>query len=339
MSEMGKYIYGIVSSDKELFFTSCKVIAGSDVYTIHYRDIAAVVSDKEVVDYNHLPKDNVARYLISHQLVIERVMEDFTIIPMRLGTYALDEDEVRYTLVKGYPMIKDIFERTHGKIEIDVVVTWSDFNGVLKEVAEEEEIREFKQILLGKKEGVTVDDQMKIGVLVKNHLYQKRERYAKEIGTSLAIISRNHKAHDLMNDEMVLNMAFLIEKSRKEDFEKMVEDLNTKFGEKLNFRCVGPLPLYSFNTLEVKKIQFNEIALAKEKLNLRDIATKEEIKKAYRRQALVYHPDRTHRISDTEGQFEEVNRAYKLLLECCQEGVCSFKEEFARDAIVVKIRD
>jgi len=339
MSEMGKYIYGIINSDKELFFTSCKVIADREVYTIPYRDIAAVVSDAEIVDYNQLLKEAVARYLLRHQWVLERVMEDFTIIPMRLGTYALDEDEVRDTLVKGYPMIKDIFGRTNGKIEIDVVVTWSDFNGVLKEVAEEEEIREFKQTLLSKKEGVTVDDQMKMGVLVKNQLYQKRERYAKEIRTSLAIISQNHKAHDLMNDEMVLNMAFLIEKSRKEDFEKMVEDLNTKLDEKLNFRCVGPLPLYSFNTLEVKKIQLDEIALAKEKLDLKDLATKEEIKKAYRHQALVYHPDRNHKISDKQGQFEEVNRAYKLLLECCQEGVCSFKEEFPRDAIVVKIRD
>jgi len=74
MSEMGKYIYGIVNSDKELFFPSCKVITDREVYTITYHDISAVISESEIIDYNRLPKDNVARYLISHQMVIEKVM-------------------------------------------------------------------------------------------------------------------------------------------------------------------------------------------------------------------------------------------------------------------------
>ena len=58
-----------------------------------YQDISALVRDSEIVDYTHMRKDILARFLIDHQTVIERVMTaQTTIIPMRLGTFAQDEN-------------------------------------------------------------------------------------------------------------------------------------------------------------------------------------------------------------------------------------------------------
>ena len=336
MSEMGKYIYGIVNSDKEIFFPSCKVITDREVYTITYHDISAVISESEIIDYNRLPKDNVARYLISHQMVIEKVMEDFTIIPMRLGTYAVDGNEVRHILLKGYKVIKGIFEKTNGMVEVDVVVTWGNLEEVIKGVSEEGEIKEFKQSLLDKKEGVTINDQMRIGSLIKNYLDKRREQYANMIETSLTQMSHNHRIHGLMDDRMVFNTAFLIDNSMLKDFEKRVEKLNSEFTEKLKFKCIGPLPPYSFNTLETKKIRSVDIASAREKLKLSDIATREEIKKAYKQQALLYHPDKNSGGSDTHEQFDQITKAYKMLLEYCDGEACSFKEgDPAGDVIIV----
>lgn len=330
MTKMGKYIYGIIPNKDNS-------IQDNGVYTIPYQDIAAVVSDSEVIDYTNLLKDALAGYLLRHQQVIENIMENFTIIPMRLGTYCADEDEVRHILARGYCRIKDIFKEIDGKIEIDVVAIWNIFDDVLKEIAEEEEIKEFKQSLLNKKEGVTVDEQVRIGVLIKGYLDKKREKYSHRIESSLKEISHDYRTHIPMNDNMVINSAFMIEKSRQKDFGKTVEDLDNEFAEKLNFRCVGPLPPYSFRTLEVKKMRFDEISLAKKKLDLGDTATKEDIEKAYRRMAQVYHPDRNQMQSDSQEQFDELNRAYKMLLEYCQDKVCSFKEEeFVRNAIIVK---
>ena len=174
MTKMGKYIYGIIPNKDNS-------IQDNGVYTIPYQDIAAVVSNCEIIDYTNLLKDALARHLLRHQQVIEKIMENFTIIPMRLGTYCIDEDEMRHILAKGYCRIKDIFKEIDGKIEIDVVAIWDIFDDVLKEIAEEEEIKEFKRSLLNKKEGVTVDEQMKIGVLIKGYLDKKREKYSHRI--------------------------------------------------------------------------------------------------------------------------------------------------------------
>ncbi|MBU1615516.1 GvpL/GvpF family gas vesicle protein, partial [bacterium] len=148
------------------------------------------------------------------------------------------------------------------------------------------------------------------------------------------------KRHELMDDKMIINIAFLIERSRQEDFDKRVEGLDVKFARKLNFRCVGPLPPYSFYTLEVRKMEFEEIDWARKRLGLSDLASKDEIRKAYHRSAASAHPDVNPDAPGIEEEFDEANMAYLILLEYCQNDSCSFTEEdFQKNAILVKVRE
>ena len=50
-------------------------------------------------------------------------------------------------------------------------------------------------------------------------------------------------------------------------------------------------------------------------LEVEDIASKEEIKKAYRRAAMKFHPDKNLEGSDANGKFALVKCAYELLAE------------------------
>lgn len=295
---------------------------GEEVYTISYRDISAVVSDSEAVeqaDYTHMRKDMLAMLLIRHQKAIEKIMSlGHTVIPMRLGTFVKDEVEIRHILACGHTVIKDIFGKISNTIEIDVTAAWDDFNSILKEIGEDKEIKEFKERVLASPGGVTVDDQIKIGLMVKEALEGKREEYAKEIQATLKSVSQDFRNHELMDDKMAANMAFLINKARHKDFEMKVEGLNTEFNEKLNFRCVGPLPPYSFYTLEIKTLNYGEIDWAKKRLGiLNDITSRNELKKAYQRQAVSTHPDRNPNMPCAEKEFDEVNRAYKILVDYC----------------------
>jgi hypothetical protein len=366
MSRAGRYIYGVINSNAEEFFDFDEIVSFEDIYpfrnpsdvvssiktsnrayTISFQDIAAIVKNSLIVDYSNMPKDTLARLLVSHQQLIEKIMTKHTIIPMRLGTFAESDGEVEQILARGYRTIKDIFERAQNAIEIDVVATINDFNFFLREVSEEEEVKQLKQSLLSTKDKVTTDDQMKVGMLVKKYLDKTKACYVAQIQSALSGVCDNFKAHDLMDDKMVLNTAFLLNHNRQKDFEQRVEDINSEFDEKFNFRCVGPLPPYSFYTLEVKKPQFEEVAWAKKRLGItNDFVTAEDIKKAHRRSALTCHPDKNPDVPDIEKKFDDMTRAYRILLDYYRasnhtgNNGCYLNEgSFEEDAVLVTTAD
>lgn len=73
---------------------------------------------------------------------------------------------------------------------------------------------------------------------------------------------------------------------------------------------------------------FNEIEEARKQLGLGEEATLKEIKKAYRKLAHRYHPDKLMKDNtDRSETMKRLNRAYKLLLDYCNEYKYSFREE------------
>ncbi len=348
---IGKYIYGIVASGEPELPGAGAVPDLVGIYTIPYRDTAAVVSDCEMIDYKNMRKDALALLLVRHQKVIENIMEPGnTIIPMRFGTFACSDVEVRDILVKGYRLIKEIIPKIRDKIEVDVAVTWKDLGSILKEIGQEKEITELKKAVLSAKT-VTVDDQMKVGLAVKKILDDKREHHSSLIQDALKSLSHDCRSHELMDDQMVMNSAFLISKAKQEEFYARIESLNSEFSGDLNFRCIGPLPTYSFYTIDIKKLDFKDLEWARNQLGVSTGATtKSEIKRHYHRAAHALHPDKNPDKPGMEKEFGNAARAYKILADYCrageqtgpegQEENISFSEEkFKESAILVKMID
>ena len=76
---------------------------------------------------------------------------------------------------------------------------------------------------------------------------------------------------------MICNIAFLIAKDKKEEFELALEQLDKEYTGLINFKLVGPLPPYSFATFEIKKLTPAEIAYAKAFLGLSGTPVPEEV--------------------------------------------------------------
>lgn len=345
MSETGKYIYAIINSNNSLRFycpSDFSQGTGSNtVYTISHEDISAVVNDREVADYNYMQRDALARLLVGHQMVIERIMNaEVVALPVRLGTFAADEDEVKEILKKGYRLIKDVIELAAGKIEIDICVTYRDFDSILKEAGEEKEVKEVKERLLSNQGTVTVEEQIKVGAMVKNVLDEKKRGVVFKMLDVLRAVCNDYRQHEVMDDKMAANIAFLINRNRQEEFYAAVEEMNNEFAGKLDFRCVGPLPPYSFYTIEIKKMRHEEVDWARKKLGLQgDFVTKDEIKKAHQTATFALHPDRNPGAVGIEKEFNEAARAYKTLQEYCQGEGCSFdEEEFKKNSILVRVK-
>lgn len=349
MNKQGLYIYGVINSSTRDFGVDGRDWNnGRGVYLIPCREFAAVVSDEEIVDLVRLPKDLLARRLVDHQRVIEGVMSlKHTIIPMKLGTFAGNHAEVQEILARGYTTVLEMFHSVCDKLELDVVVTWPDLAAVLKAIGEEPDIREAKQKLLANPRAITVEDQMRIGLMVKKALDARRDQLDRKIYSALSAISRGVRVHERMDDRLITNAAFLIERERQAEFEQCLDRLNAATGETLHFRCVGPLPPYSFCTLEVRTLHYEDIDWARAKLGLPDHANKNAIKKAYQTKAVLVHPDKHPDSPGMANAFDEVNRAYQTLAEyetaVEQAGLqaeYSFREpDVRRNGLLVKVRE
>lgn len=344
---MGKYLYGIMMSGEKKSFGPIGVTGGEEVYSVPFRDIAAVVSDSKIVNCSNIPKDSMTKILLAHQKAVEQIMNlSYTIIPVRLGTFVNEEEEVGNILAKGYGLIQKLKEKINGKIEIDLAAVWSDFPHVLKETSEETKIMEFRKNLLGKPGGATMEDRIRAGEMIKEALDQKKEDLSEEIVSAVKQVSADFRVHECMDDKMVVNTAFLIEKSRHGDFDEIIQNLNAKFDERLNFRCIGPLPPYSFYTLEVKKMDFEEIDWARRKLGINEFISEDEIKKAYQRAACTCHPDKNPDKPDTEKEFNDVTKAYRIISDYClasqqtdEKGKrCFGEQEVKNNLLLIKVR-
>jgi hypothetical protein len=338
MSESGRYIYGVIPSTTNCASTGFlqtdksaddAIIGQSGLNIVVHEDIAAIVAPAMAIDMATLQKDALAKALLAHQQVVELAMQDGAIvIPFRLGTWVPSESDAMDVLVKGKELIRRIFDEIHDKIELDVAAVWSDFDAILQEVGEEDAIRKCRAALTANPKGVSVDDRMKIGAMVKESLDRKRLETGRWIVEKLKGVSCAQSLHENMNDRMISNVAFLVETKHRAEFERSLDDLDKRFAGKLNFRCVGPLAPYSFYTLELKRIEWEEVDRARRVMGLGDAASAEDIKKAFQHSAHAKHPDHCPQNGEAVRDFDELNSARRTLLEYAQ--ACGQTEKTAQ---------
>jgi hypothetical protein len=261
-----------------------------------------------------LSTEPLAKLLVDHQKTIESLMNmgPITIIPMRIGTFANNKTEVLKILENGYDLIMETFGKITNFIEFDIVAIWSDFNQIIAEIALDPQVLEMKAKIMGSTTNITQNDQLSIGYLVKKILDERKAEYATKIIETLEPFCQSTKQHELMNDQMVSNTAFLVKQSQSALFEKALDQLDESLNGKLNFKMVGPLPCYSFYTMEVKELCFGEVELARKELGLNNSTSEKMIKQAYLDKARQHHPDTNHDSDSTE-IFNRINKAYQTM--------------------------
>jgi len=346
MTAKGIYIYGIVPNlySVDLF----RSLEGIGVYAIPFQNISAVVSVRYNVELEKLGRESLGHLLVHHQKTIEDLQNNgfSMIIPMRLGTVRQTKQEVIRILANGYDLIMATLGKIENLIEIDLVASWADFTQILHEMATHPDIMAMKAELLKKSDTLTQTDQVSIGMLVQKLLKGKNTAVELNIQHQLLAICMDIKVHEVMDDQMITNSAFLISRNKQERFEQIVDSIDEVYQGKLIFKMVGPLPCYSFFTLDVDELNPEQVFNAKAELGLSDYTTENEIKKAYLEKAKLFHPDMQLRNDDKEN-FDRINKAYHTLLNYSNAARQSYNEEhisLVRDKVIdnlifVKIKE
>ncbi len=315
----GIYVYGVIQTSEPKEFGEIGIGGkASKVFTIAFKDLAAVVSKSPLRVYDSLAKEKAIKDLVTHQLVIEKVMESLAILPVKFGTMVEAKDDVIKLLDTGYFLLRNQLRKIDGKIELYVVASWKLPEAAASLYHQSQRIKR-KQAEIGLKgDKATLEDKISLGKLVEQKLKNRQEKTNKIILQTLKKEVVDFCQHDIFKENMVFNTGFLVEKTSEELFNKTLNLLDQKLKGTLNFRLVGPLPPYSFSTILFEKISPMAVDRAKKMLGLNGEITKETVNHAYRQLAQKYHPDKN--ASQGQLSFDLINSSYKLLKNFIEKG-------------------
>jgi hypothetical protein len=154
--------------------------------------------------------------------------------------------------------------------------------------------------------------------MVKVAMDRKRVSYRKSIIDLLDKLAVDMQINPLISDDLVMNVAFLINKRELEKFDNAVKQLNDYFNNQLDFHIIGPLPPYSFATVEVTSVDTAKIEEAMKLLGLEEVCSESAVKKAYRHLAAAVHPDSHTGGENAKARFIVLRQASDLLISWCR---------------------
>lgn len=331
----GKYLYGFVQIPNAVRLE----IAGMDqqmLHTIPHRDIAAVVSDAVPIIWSDLPRETLFSYLTTHQTAIEAVMKRYEIIPAKFATVLSSENLVHRVLKTEYHSIRSSLADMSNRIELDVVMLWCDPADLFKKIAAMPQVDTIKRQMAEAKPDQCRNLQVQAGKQVKTILDSMNAVCAREAIDALSPFSQACQPHEVKNDEMILNCAFLLETHQLDAFEKEIDALDRRHHNQLTVRIIGPLPPYSFRTLEIERLNPDEVENARVLFSLGKTATELEIRARYREMAKTLHPDHFPEDKAAQNRFESFNKAYEILKAYCRGKACSFEPADIQNWVAVR---
>jgi len=245
----GKYIYGIIRHAGPLDFGPIGIgKRGDNVYGINYNDISAVVSNSPIIQYE-------ARrvFMIAHQKVLEEVMTSITVLPVRFSTISEHNDDagILRILEIDYDKFDGLLNKMDGKKELGLKVLAHEAP-IYKSILEKyDETRSLRDKLINLPADKTHYQRMKIGEMVAEALKKEIENYKNIILDVLNPLADDKKINDNYGEMMILNAAFLIKNTVEPMFDKVVNNLDEKYGHLMTFKYVGTLPPYNFVNLTI----------------------------------------------------------------------------------------
>jgi Gas vesicle synthesis protein GvpL/GvpF len=246
-SNTGTYIYCIARAQPfeqgDLPFTT-PGIGGRDkaVRLLTYDDLAAVVSDATRDDYN-VTREN----LLAHQRVITQAMTRSDVLPVSFGTVAESDQQVQQQLLHGAADdLHRALEEVQGCIELELKVLWNEERLFAEIMAENDDIRALRDSLAGQPPEATQYERIQLGQLVAAALQRKSEAEAAALLEALEPLAVATRVNENQTDMMLLNAAFLVDKSQEQAFDATGQALGAAQAGRQIFQYVGPLPPYTF---------------------------------------------------------------------------------------------
>jgi Gas vesicle synthesis protein GvpL/GvpF len=242
---MDAYVYGVITAGAR-WRPSEEGVDDQPVELVERGELAALVSDAPRV-----PVGASRRNLMAHSRVLQSVIGERCVLPMRFGVVMPDRAAVA----------EELLARNEGWLEAQLRVfeTYVELNvqavcleeALLRAVVKERpHLAELRESLRGRPGPATYYERIRLGELVADGVAEKQEEVAARVADALGELAAATKRSEPLHEEMLANLAFLVDRARIQEFDAAVEALDRELGEDLRLRYTGPLPPHNFVDVE-----------------------------------------------------------------------------------------
>jgi hypothetical protein len=188
-------------------------------------------------------------------------MSSHTVLPMRYGTVASDKAEILEIIEERREIIKSLFDKVRGKVELGIKVLWNP-EPIKEQVKRDDcEIGQLRA-KMRKLQALSKNERAKGRLYLMEKLYDELvqrkvkidgEKFISNILAKLSSLSFDKVFAKFTTERLLLSASFLVTKDKVADFELLVQQL-IKQHQQLSFLLTGPWPPYNFTKIQLKEL-------------------------------------------------------------------------------------
>lgn len=213
--KVGEYVYCVIARKDAPKKFDINGIGDNEVYMINYNDLAAVVSKAPLKEYEP-DEESVAK----HKEVSLEVLKKYTVLPVAFGMVFKNRGILISTMRKVYILLRKSLRIIDNKVELGVKAIFPTEEDELKNMLKGKSATEFRT---------------------------ECEHEFAETLNNVAVKSYKGK---LFSERLVLNMSFLVDKDKVDEFSKTLGKLDDKYAG-LKVKYTGPWPPYNFVDIKI----------------------------------------------------------------------------------------
>lgn len=238
------YAYAIIDSNLKVG-DPVSGLEDTLVYNIPYRDVGVVVSElKEEI------KDITQEHILAHEQVAERLMQHFTVLPVSFFTIFNTKEEVFDMMKEYYKDFVENLKRLRNKVEFGIRVIWPA-NTIRQRIVNSHS-KDVDGILSSSNSaGMRFIKEKFSEYEIEKELQEEAKRCITVVDDYFNKIVVEKKLRKLQTESLLLNVSYLVENEKQEEFKRTFEQLKSSPSD-LKFLFSGPWPPYNFVNLTQK---------------------------------------------------------------------------------------
>lgn len=229
------YVYGVIRSGDHSSELRRRGVADRPVNLIEAAGLAAIVSEIPAEDLRAGRND-----LFAHWNVLQELIENTDVLPIRFGTVFPKQEDVRSDLLEANgERLTRLLEDISDRVELQVKADYLQEVIVPEIVASDPSVQRLRS-------APGYASQVELGRRFAAALEYRRHQDAKKIIDRLRPFAEAVNVGESTREYGLLDAAFLVRRRKQSNFDEEVERIRTELTDRVNVRYIGPLPPYSF---------------------------------------------------------------------------------------------